>query len=252
VELFADFFRNLYDTTGLNFVIFYEAYEYERFVTAIWTSLKLIVICLILSLIVGIVGAWAQGAQSRILRLVMAGYIQFFRNTPPFVQILFFYFVVGTTLERAGIMPLVDMGGWKEPMIGNFGWAVVSLSFFAGSFNVEIFRSGIEAVPIATREAAEALGYTRLKAYIYVIFPLAFRVCLPALNNNLVNLLKTTTLAYAIAVPEMMYTANQIWSDNVNVPEMMLMLFIYYIVLVAVLVWLMHRWERKMKIPGYG
>jgi polar amino acid transport system permease protein len=252
VELFADFFRDLYDTTGLNFVIFYEAYEYERFVAAIWISLKLIVICLVLSLIVGIAGAWAQGAQSRIVRLGMAGYIQFFRNTPPFVQILFFYFVVGTTLERAGIMPLVDMGGWKEPMIGNFGWAVVSLSFFAGAFNVEIFRSGIEAVPTATREAAEALGYTRLKTYIYIILPLAFRVCLPALNNNLVNLLKTTTLAYAIAVPEMMYTANQIWSDNVNVTEMMLVLFVYYIVLVGVLVWLMHKWERKMKIPGYG
>ena len=66
------------------------------------------------------------------------------------------------------------------------------------------------------------------------------------------NLLKTTTLAYAIAVPEMMYTANQIWSDNVNVSEMMLVLFVYYVVLVGVLVWLMHRWERKMQIPGYG
>ncbi len=153
MEAFADFFRDLYDTTGLNFVIFYEEYESERFIAGIWTSLKLIVICLILSLIVGIVGAWAQGAKSRILRLVMAGYIQFFRNTPPFVQILFFYFVVGTTLERAGLMPLVDAGGWTEPLIGNFGWAVVSLSFFAGAFNVEIFRSGIEAVPTSTRDA---------------------------------------------------------------------------------------------------
>ena len=93
MEVFADFFRDLYDTTGLNFVIFYEEYETERFIAAVWTSLKLIVICLILSLVVGIVGAWAQGAKSRIVRLVMAGYIQFFRNTPPFVQILFFYFV---------------------------------------------------------------------------------------------------------------------------------------------------------------
>ena len=252
MEVFADFFRDLYDTTGLNFVMFYEEYESERFIAAIWTSLKLIVICLILSLIVGIVGAWAQGAKSRIVRLGMAGYIQFFRNTPPFVQILFFYFVVGTTLERAGLMPLVDRGGWNEPLIGNFGWAVVSLSFFAGAFNVEIFRSGIEAVPTATREAAEALGYTRLKAFIYVIFPLAFRVCLPALNNNLVNLLKTTTLAYAIAVPEMMYTANQIWSDNVNVTEMMIVLFFFYVGLVAVLVYGMHKWEKSMKIPGYG
>ncbi len=57
MESFAEFFRDLYDSTGLNFVIFYEEYESERFVAAVWTSLKLIVICLIFSLIVGIVGA---------------------------------------------------------------------------------------------------------------------------------------------------------------------------------------------------
>ena len=89
-------------------------------------------------------------------------------------------------------------------------------------------------------------------SYNYIFFPLAFRVFLPALNNNLVNLLKTTTLAYGIAVPEMMYTANQIWSDNVNVEEMMIVLFIFYVGLVAVLVYGMNRWENNMKIPGYG
>ncbi len=246
LDQLTPFFRRIYDETGLNFVIFYEQYEYDRFIQAIWVSLTLIIACLIFSFVVGIVGAWAQGARSRIVRLAMAGYIQVFRNTPPFVQLLFFYFVIGT------LTPQVDKGGYFEPIIGNFGWAVISLGFFAGAFNIEIFRSGIEAVPTATREAAEALGYTRLKAYVYIILPLAFRVCLPALNNNLVNLLKTTTLAYAIAVPEMMYTASQIWSDNVNVPEMMLVLFIYYIVLVGVLVWLMHKWEHRMRIPGYG
>jgi len=58
--------------------------------------------------------------------------------------------------------------------------------------------------------------------------PLAFRVCLPALNNNLVNLVKTTTLAFAIAVPEMLYVSSQIWSDNVNVREMMTFLLVAY------------------------
>ena len=246
LEVIAPFFQDLYDDTGINFVMFYEEYEYDRFVEAVWVSLKLIVACLIFSLVVGIVGAWAQGAESRIVRYGMAGYIQLFRNTPPFVQLLFFYFVI------ANITPQVDKGGYFEPIIGSFGWAVIALGLFAGSFNTEIFRSGIEAVPTSTREAASALGYTRLQAYIHIIFPLAFRVCLPALNNNLVNLLKTTTLAYGIAVPEMMYTANQIWSDNVNVPEMMFILFVYYIVLVGVLVWLMHRLEKKMRIPGYG
>ena len=130
-------------------------------------------------------------------------------------------------------------------------WAIVSLSLFAGAFNVEIFRSGIEAVPRTTVEAAEALGYTRLKAYRHVVLPLALRVCLPALNNNLINLLKTTTLAYAIAVPETLYAVKQIWSESQNVVEMMLVLLATYAVLVGVLVWIMHRWERALRIPGY-
>jgi len=245
-DILSPFFRRLYDETGWNFVIFYEQYEWDRFLGAIVVSFELIVACLFFSLVVGIIGAWAQGSPIRAVRLVMAGYIQFFRNTPPYVQLLFFFFVLGN------FTPQVDMGGYYEPMISSFGWAVISMSFFAGAFNVEIFRSGIEAVPDATREAAEALGYTRLGAYIHVILPLAFRVSLPALNNNLVNLLKTTTQAFAIAVPEMLYTLAQVWSDNVNVPEMMIVLFAYYVGLVAVLVWGMHKWEQKMKVPGYG
>lgn len=245
-NLLSGFFKRLYDETGLNFVIFYEQYEYDRFLEAIGVSVKLIVACLIFSLVVGIIGAWAQGSKSRWTRLVIAGYIQIFRNTPPLVQLFFFYFVLGN------YTPTYDAGGWQQAIISSFGWAVISLGFFAGAFNVEIFRAGVEAVPTSTREAAAALGYSRMKAYLYIVLPLAFRVCLPALNNNLVNLLKTTTLAYAIAVPEMMYTCNQIWSDNVNVPEMMLVMFIFYIALVAILVFAMNRWEHKIRIPGYG
>jgi len=113
-------------------------------------------------------------------------------------------------------------------------------------------RACVAGLPESSTERAEALGYTRLQTYIYIVLPLAFRVCLPALNNNLVNLVKTTTLAYAIAVPEMLYQANQIWSDSVNVPEMMTFLLIAYVFLVGVLVWGMHRWERSMRLPGFG
>ena len=246
MEAFYDWFRWLYDEHGFNFVIFYESYERERFVRGFITTIYISIACLVFSIVIGIVGAWLQGSHFKITRNIVQGYIQFFRNTPPLVQLFFFYFGLGI------YTPSYDAGGWQEPVIGSFGWAVISLSFFAGAFNVEIFRAGIEAVPTATREAAESLGYSRLKAYIYIILPLAFRVSLPALNNNLVNLVKTTTLAYAIAVPEMMYTANQIWSDNVNVPEMMFVLFIVYVSLVGVLVWAMHRWEHNMRIPGYG
>ena len=142
-----------------------------------------------------------QGAPSRLVRTIVQGYIQFFRNTPPMVQLLFFYFALGQFTPV-----VVGADGWTvEPIISNVGWAIVSLSMFAGAFNVEIFRAGIEAVPESTVEAAESLGFSRLQIYSYVLLPLAFRVSLPALNNNLVNLVKTTTQAFAIAVPELLY-----------------------------------------------
>ena len=78
------------------------------------------------------------------------------------------------------------------------------------------------------------------------------RVCLPALNNNLVNLAKTTTQAYAIAVPETLFVASQIWSDRINVLEMMVTLLTFYLLLVGIFVWMMTRLERALRVPGFG
>ena len=241
-----DWFRRLYETHGIKLTIFYDAFDRARFFNGFLTSLRLMALCIVASVAIGIVGAWIQGSRSRLLRALMEGYIQFFRNTPPLVQLYFFYFALGSYLKVTGA------NGIAVPIVSNFTWAAICLSFYAGAFNVEIFRAGIEAVPRETLEAAESLGYSRLKAYAYVILPLAFRISLPALNNNLVNLIKTTTIAYAIAVPEMLYVANQIWSDESNVPEMMNVLLITYVSLVGLLVWVMGRWERALTIPGYS
>jgi polar amino acid transport system permease protein len=246
MQALADFFRWLNDAHGINFSIFYDSFDQGRFLQGIWTSIELSAICLVLSIVIGIVGAWLQGSNLKITRRIVQGYIQFFRNTPPLVQLFFFYFAVGSALPAVR-----DAHGQMVPVMSNFGWAVISFSFFAGAFNVEIFRAGIQAVPTATVEAAEALGYSRLKAYIHVVLPLAFRISLPSLNNNLVNLIKTTTLAYAIGVPEMLYAAAQIWSEVLNVREIMNVLLVMYVLLVGVLVWIMARWERAMRIPGY-
>jgi polar amino acid transport system permease protein len=240
-----DWFRVLHETSGIKLTIFYDAFDRARFFNSFLTSVRLMGLCLVASVIIGVVGAWIQGSRLRLLRLVTQGYIQFFRNTPPLVQLYFFYFALGSYLKITGA------NGIAVPVVSNFTWAAICLSFYAGAFNVEIFRAGIEAVPRETMEAAESLGYSRLKAYIYVILPLAFRISLPALNNNLVNLVKTTTIAYAIAVPEMLYVANQIWSDESNVPEMMNVLMLVYVGLVGLLVWVMGRWERALSIPGY-
>jgi polar amino acid transport system permease protein len=224
-----------------------DSIDRTRFLTGLFTTIWLSVVCIILSILIGLIGALAQGSRSSIARATVQSFVQFFRNTPPLVQLAFFYFAVST------LLPMVtDRHGVKVPLIDNVGWAIISFSLFAGAFNVEIFRSGIEAVPKSTVEAAESLGYTRAKAFLYVIMPLAIRVCLPALGNNLVNLVKTTTLAYAIGVPELLYAAAQVWSEVLNVREMMWVLLFTYIAIVAALVFVMQRWERALRIPGYS
>lgn len=242
-----EFFRQLNIDHGINLTIIYDSFDRRRMLSGLWMTIKLSVICLVLSVLIGIVGAWAQGSRSRLLRWSVQAYVQFFRNTPPLVQLYFFFFALSSVLPQVR-----NEYGFMEPLIDNFTWAIISLSFFAGAFNVEIFRSGIEAVPKSTVEAAEALGYSRWQTYLHVVLPLAFRVCLPALNNNLVNLVKTTTLAYAIAVPEMLYMASQIWSDAVNVPEMMTFLLFAYVALVGILIWVMRTWERSLALPGFA
>ena len=249
LEAFQEFFRQLAETyPRWNFVYFYDPAQWARVVDGMWMTLKLSVICVILSVVIGLIGAWLQGSPLRPVRYFVQGYIQFFRNTPPLIQLLFFYFALGQ------FTPTYSPDGWLQmPIISNVGWAIISLSFFAGAFNVEIFRAGIEAVPESTREAAEALGMNRLQIYIYVVMPLAFRVSLPALNNNLVNLVKTTTQALAIAVPELLYQMVSIYNDFSTAQNAaMLFMFIFYIALVGLLVLGMNKWERVMRIPGYG
>lgn len=247
---FEDFFVQLAeDYPRWNFVWLYDERQAERILSGLWMTVKLSVACVIFSVIIGVAGAWMQGAKNPILRAIVQGYIQFFRNTPPLVQLLFFYFALGQ------FTPVVTgPDGWTQiPVISNVGWAIISLSFFAGAFNVEIFRAGIESVPFSTREASESLGMTRTQTFTNVVFPLALRVSIPALSNNLINLVKTTTQAFAIAVPELLYESVSVWNDFPSAQNpTMLLLFVVYIALVGILAFGMTTWERKLRIPGYG
>ena len=249
IESIQAYFRALADThPKWNFIYLYDPVQTARVGEGLWMTLQLSVACVVLSVVIGVAGAWLQGSRSAVVRAIVQGYIQFFRNTPPLIQLLFFYFALGQ------FTPTYSPDGWLEvPIISNVGWAIISLSFFAGAFNVEIFRAGIEAIPESTREAADSLGMSRFQIYVYVVLPLAFRVSLPALNNNLVNLVKTTTQAIVIAVPELLYQLVSIYNDySTSQNACMLLMFIVYITLVGVLVLGMTRWERALRIPGYG
>ncbi len=195
-----------------------------------------------LSLALGAIAAWLAGSRVAVVRAAIDGFVQLFRNTPPLVQLYFFYFAVGPMLPKVGGVPL----------LGSFGWAVVSLTLLETAFAAEIYRAGIEAVPKAMVEAAQSLGYSRTQIFRKVVLPLALRVTMPAMTNNLVNLVKTTTLAYAIAVPELVYMSAQVWSEQVNVPEMMVVLLCCYVAIVGIINQVMQWLETRLRVPGFG
>jgi len=137
MDAFFEWFRVLYDETGINLPFLYDDYDRNRMVDGFLMTVKLSLVCLFFSVVIGVVGAWLQGSTLKWTRRFVNGYIQLFRNTPPLVQLYFFYFAIGSQLPKVA----TDWGG-QAPVLGSFAWAAISLSFFAGAFNVEIFRSG--------------------------------------------------------------------------------------------------------------
>lgn len=240
----ADFFRWLNTEHGLNFSVFYDAFEWSTFVDGVAHTFMLAAVSIVGSVLLGMAGAFLLGSRSRLLRGCVEAYVWAFRNTPPLVQLYFFYFALGPTLSHAL--------GSPTPVLGGIGWAVVSLTLFAAAFNVEIFRAGIEAVPHSMLEASRAMGMSRHLTFYKVTMPLAWRISLPALNNNLINLIKTTTNASAIAVPELLYAASQIWAQNLNTAEMMVVLLVFYLAVIGLFVLAMTFWEKKLAVPGWG
>ncbi len=244
INIAVEFFEWLNKTHNVAFPMFYDAYSWNQFATGLRYTALLAISSILGSVAVGLSGAYLQLSRRRLPRAFIAIYIQAFRNTPPLIQLYFFYFALGPYLTR--LLAL------NHPVLSNVIWAIASLTLYAGAFNVEIFRAGIEAVPRTTLEAADALGLNKRQIFCRITLPLAFRISLPALNNNLVNLIKTTTLAFAIGVPELLYASSQIWSENLNTLEMMLTLLAFYCSVTGIFILMMNKWERTIAIPGWG
>ena len=98
MEAISGWFQRLYDTTGLNFTVFYDAYDWQRYVGGLKMTLMLSVTTILLSLVIGAAGALIQSGPSRLLRGLVNAFVVVFRNTPPLVQLFFFYFGLGTML----------------------------------------------------------------------------------------------------------------------------------------------------------
>ena len=132
--------------------------------------------------------------RPRLLRVVIAVYVDVFRAVPVLTQLFIIYF------------GLTEIGIRLDPVPA----AIIGFGLNGGAFLTEVFRAGIASVPPGQMEAAQMLGMTRLRAMRIIILPQAMRIVLPPLGNFAIGLLKDTALASAVAAPELMFRARNL------------------------------------------
>lgn len=235
-----------FTASGVNLTILWDPIDRQRFLLGLALTIALSVLSVAISLLIGVLGAWMKGSRWDLPRQLVTLYVEVFRNTPLLIQLFFFYFGLGALLSFE-----LNDGNAQNQLIVNFFWALVVLGIHAGAYQVEAIRGSLDAVPRSTIEAAHSLGLNPVQTFRKVVLPLALRNALPSVGNSLVQAVKATSVAYAIAVPELTYAANRIWSDNFNVPEMMVVLFITYFTLLGLVSMGMRAIERHLTLPGY-
>lgn len=187
---------------------------------------------IVLSTLLGVFCAIIRMSTNKFIRWLMIVYIEFWRNTPIVAQVFFLYFA----------MPLIGI------KVSAFNCGLIALVLHFTAYNIEVFRSGLEAVPPGLTEASQALAMNYFQRLKLVILPLAFRLSLPALVNNYVSLLKNTALVSVIGVVELTFVAQDIIADNFTFKEMYSTVAVLYLFLVFTLTWVLRIVERKYAI----
>jgi His/Glu/Gln/Arg/opine family amino acid ABC transporter permease subunit len=213
--------------------------------TAIWQGLPYLLqgagltilisaTAMLLALLVGMAVALASQRPGRLPRALVRSYVEIFRNTPLLIQIFIVYF----GLPQIGIR--------LSPFLSGLS----ALTLYTAAYNVEIFRAGLEAVPKGQHEAARATGLSPLQEAVHVTIPQALRISFPALGNNLVSLVKNSSLVSTIGMVELMFTANDISFNNFRSFEIYGAAAVLYVLLVLGLTRLLGRAETRL-LPRY-
>ena len=192
-------------------------------------------VAMVLALVLGLALAAISQAPGPVARRLVAAYVEVFRNTPLLIQIFIVYF------------GLPQLGVKLSPFLSG----LAALVLYAAAYNTEIFRAGLEAVPHGQFEAARSAGLGELQILRYVILPQAVRICFPALGNNLVSLVKNSSLVSTIGMVELMFVANDISFNNFRTFEIYGTAAVMYVVIVLALTRLLRAAEgRLLRAPA--
>jgi len=167
-----------------------------------WMTVKLSVLSLLLSVLLGLIGASAKLSSVKLLRVPAQLYTTLIRGVPDLVLMLLIFYSLQTWLTS-----LTMALGWDYIEIDPFGAGIITLGFIYGAYFTETFRGAILAVPRGQMEAATAYGLTRSQRFRFVVFPQMMRFALPGIGNNWMVILKATALVSIIGLADLVKAA---------------------------------------------
>ena len=181
-------------------------------------------LALVFSLIIGTIMAILQLSHNRIIRSLAKAYVAFFRNIPLLIIVMFFYVVAP--------MYFYSFDGFQAGTIG--------LTIYTSAFIAETVRSGIQTVPKGQIEAGLSSGFSYSETMRYIVLPQAFKIVVPPLGNQFINLIKNSSILAMVAGLDLMYQGDLIASTTFNTFDTYIIVGLFYLVLTLPLSYLMN------------
>jgi glutamate/aspartate transport system permease protein len=207
-----------------------------------WT-LAVATLSLIIALILGVVMGTLRtipntSTLNKVCIRLSTAWVELFRNIPILVQVFLWYHVI-----PAFVLPLKSLPSY---------WLVsIALGFFTSARIAEQVRAGIQALPSGQAAAATALGLTTSQSYRYVILPMALRIVIPPLTSETMNLVKNSSVAFAVSVPELTLFAMQAQEETSKGIEIYLAVTLLYALSAFTVNRIMAQIEKRTRVPGF-
>jgi His/Glu/Gln/Arg/opine family amino acid ABC transporter permease subunit len=212
----------------------YVSENWEFLLRGLVRTLLVSAIAIVGAFLIGAILGAARAHRVPVLSQFAQLYVEVIRNTPILVQIFFLYFALPQ---------------WPGIRLDVFTVAWLSVMIWGGAFNTENFRAGFEAVPFRFREAALALGFSRVRTFLNVTLPIGGRIALPSSINTYIAVLKNTALLYVISYEELTTSALQVNALTLETLETFTVLGVVYLALVWGLSAVIRGVERHLALP---
>lgn len=209
----------------------------NKILEGVWATIWITIVAMFAGIALGVVLSVMRLSPNPVLSNVAYGYIWFFRGTPVLVQLIFWF-------NLAVLVPNISIGipfgptfiSWDtNSVITPFIAALLGLGLNEAAYMAEISRAGIQSVDEGQVEAASALGMSRTQTMRRIVLPQAMRVIIPPTGNEVISMLKTTSLVSVVAMPELLYNTQQIYARTYQTIPLLILASIWYLFLTSLL-----------------